>query len=167
MKDPFVILKTNETYLLALPSSWMKLEWQFGGRVLKCNFLWHVLLYVFILTIPKCITNCYFIYIVLRHIWWREICWSWAWKPPGKVPCSQRFQVTTELLDRKIGRNIAFLVIMLKILDKKPRFALDFGENCLEFIENAKKSILFVAFVTMWIFKWLIASNFIVQRLML
>lgn len=69
------------------------------------------------------------------------------------MPCSQRFQVTTELLDRKIGRNIAFLVIMLKILDKKPRFARDFGKNCLEFIENAKKSILFFAFVTMWIFK--------------
>ena len=67
------------------------------------------------------------------------------------MPCSQRFQVTTELLDGKIDRNIAFLVIMQKILDKKPRLARDFGKNCLEFIEN--ESILFFAFVTMSIFK--------------
>lgn len=68
------------------------------------------------------------------------------------MPCSQRFQVTTEPLDGKIDRNIAYLVIMLKILDKTPRLASDIGKNCLEFIENAKNSILFFVFVTMSIF---------------
>ena len=68
------------------------------------------------------------------------------------MPCSQRFQVTTEPLDRKIDRNIVYLVIMLKILDKTPRLARDIGKNCLEFIENAKKTILFFIFVTMSIF---------------
>ena len=82
------------------------------------------------------------------------------------MPCSQRFQVTTEPLDGKIDRNIAYLVIMLKILDKTPRLARDIGKNYLEFIENAKKSILFFCFCNNVDFLVTYAGKFIVQSLM-